>query len=86
MKISKEDAERLQELFEEVNERVTEFKKICRNAMMSNEYELFKHRCLAHLEPGLLEDSDWLGRFTTLESIAERAQDEAEDETVDTSG
>lgn len=78
MKINKEDAERLTELCGEINERVEEFKRICRGAMHKNEYERFRYRCLANLEPGLSNDQPWVvNGVDSLETIAERADEEA---------
>lgn len=80
MNISKDDAERLQELHAEIDERVTEFKQICRSAMSSGEYQRFKYNCLGHLEPGLSEDNGWAGHHLTLEKVVERALDDAKEE------
>lgn len=79
MKITEEDANRLCILFEEINERLWEFKDICRMRMTPSEYEQFKYRTLAQIEPAIREDSDLVTRYSSidsLESIAMNAMDD----------
>ena len=81
MNIDLENAQRLNELVGEIAERMDEFKQICRTAMSSNEYQQFKYRTLGHLEPGLLNDSEWITSYSaidSLEKVAENALEEAE--------
>ena len=87
MNITSEDAAELQRLAREIAERVTEFKHICRKAMSQNEYQRFKYRTLGHLEPAVIEGSEWMGvgSMDSLEKVADKAVDEAiaEDETTE---
>lgn len=81
MNITAEKAKRLVEIAQEMASLLDEFKRICRNSMTSNEYEQFKYRCLGNLEPGLIEDSEWFIKYSSidsLESIANNALDDAE--------
>jgi hypothetical protein len=83
MTITKDKAERLVEIASEMAELLGEFKHICRNSMESNEYQQFKYRCLGNLEPGLIEESEWVTTYSSidsLESVANNALDEAESE------
>ena len=90
MNIDKESAERLKEITEEIIDLLGEFKHTVRNAMTSEEYNRFKYRTLGHLEPGLMEDSEWVTTYSSidsLESVAQDALDSAEkdeDEDEDT--
>lgn len=79
MKFQKENAERLKELVNEINERVEEFKHLCRTAMSRSEYDLFKYRTLGNLEPAVMEESEWVTRgssIDSLEKVANQACDE----------
>lgn len=83
MKINNYDAERLQELYITIAESLEEFKSICRGAMTKTEYEQFRYKCLGNCEPAISGDSEWFTGYsaiTTLEKIAQDAQDEAVDE------
>jgi len=82
MDISSENAERLEEIQQEMLELLNEFKGICKTAMSRNEYEMFRYRTLAHIEPGLTFDSPWVTTYSSidpLEKIVENAKDSAED-------
>ena len=76
MKINQENAKRLKEIAESLIEQLDEFKHICRNSMSSSEYQQFKYRCLGNLEPGLREDSEWVTRYSSIDSL-EKVADNA---------
>jgi len=83
MNISQEDADRLGELQQEIAERLDEFKRICNRAMTRSEYERFKYNTLGHIEPATFNGSEWVTTYSSLkslESVAEQANSEAEDE------
>ncbi len=81
MNISSDQAERLTELHREIHDRVEEFKQICRETMETREYQQFKYRTLGHLEPGVSEDTEWVTKYSSidsLEKVAEKAMDSVE--------
>lgn len=83
MNINQDDANRLKELHEEMVERLHEFKNICRSAMTPREWELFRYRTLAHLEPGLTADSEWITAYssiTPMDEVVDLAGVSVEDE------
>lgn len=89
MNISQENAERLQELFEEINERVNEFKHICRQSMSNGEYEQFRYRTLGNLEPAIALDQPWVTTYSSidcLEEVAQKALDSVEEVDEETDG
>ena len=81
MNISKENAERLGEIANEMIELLNEYRNICRNGMTPSEYERFRYNTLAHLEPGLTQENTWVNgnNVQGLDLIAEHALEEAED-------
>ena len=87
MNINMDDANRLNELHNEMMEILNEFKDICRGAMTPREYEMFRYKTLAHLEPGLERDCEWVTTFsaiTPLDAVVELTQDSVvEDENED---
>jgi hypothetical protein len=82
MKITPENAARLKELVGEMIERLDEFKSIVKKAMPRYEYQQFKYRTLGNLEPGLIEESEWITSYSSisLEKVAENAAEAVEDE------
>lgn len=75
-------AERLQEIVAEMTELLNEFKQICRQNMEPNQYQDFKYRTLGHIEPALMEETEWVTTYSSIESLEKVAQsfsDEAED-------
>lgn len=80
--ITKENAERLKKISDEMNLLLEEFKSIYRAAVSPSKYQQFKYRTLGHLEPGLLADSEWYTKYSSidpLESVADGMIDECED-------
>lgn len=78
MKINKEDAERLRELYDSMMESFAEIKHILRNGMSPREHEDFRYKTLGFLEPGLTEDHTWVTRYSSivpLDKIVEEAED-----------
>ena len=69
MEINQDNADRLQELFEEIHERVEEFKSICKRAMRPNEYEQFRYRTLGHLEPAIALDQPWVTTYSSIDCL-----------------
>ena len=78
MNIDKETASRLQEITGDMSNLLDEFKSICRRAMTSEEYRLFKYRTLGHIEPGLLENSEWVTTYSSIDSLEEVANKAAD--------
>jgi len=78
MNISKENAERLQEIASEMVELLNEYKHIARGAMNDSERHQFRYNTLAHLEPGLHSDHEWVvgSHVKGLDRIAELALEE----------
>jgi hypothetical protein len=60
MNINNENSQRLVEIASEMSDLLFEFKDICKRAMTRGEYEIFRYNTLAHLEPGLLSDHEWV--------------------------
>ncbi len=80
MNISSVQAARLKELTEGMQEFLFEIKGICKHAMSKSEYEQFRYKTLANLEPGLSSDSTWVvSNVTPLDEVAERAMEESEE-------
>jgi hypothetical protein len=77
MTISLQNAERLTEIQQQMAELLEEAKNICRGAMTISEYDQFRYKTLAHLEPGLITDHHWVVDSKPLETIAENAQSDA---------
>jgi len=80
MNISVNDAERLAEIADEINELVDEFKQICRRTFERQEYDQFKYRTLGHLEPAVNDNHEWMTKYSSIDSlakVAEKAVDEA---------
>jgi hypothetical protein len=82
MNINKEDAERLGEIVKEINERLDEFKHICRTSMSANEYQQFKYRTLGHIEPAVMKETEWITRYSSIDSLEQIAENASEDITV----
>jgi hypothetical protein len=79
MKISKDNAERLRQIALDMVELLSEFKQIARSSMSSHEYEQFKYRTLGHLEPGLIEDSEWVTSYSAIDSLEKVAENAGEE-------
>lgn len=82
MKISLSNAERLQEIAEEMVELLNEYKEIAKRAMTPPEWERFRYNTLAHLEPGLQQDNNWVTNSSVkgLDTVAETAIEESDEE------
>lgn len=82
MDISKEDAQRLREIADEMNDLLNEYKGIVRSAMTHSEFDRFRYNTLANLEPGLTSDHTWVvgSHVKSLDSIADTALEDATDE------
>lgn len=90
--ITKTQAARLVEISNEINQMLEEFKGICRRTMNPVQYDQFKYRTLGHLEPALIEDSEWYTKYSSIDSlekvannifeetVGEEAESEDEDE------
>ena len=77
-----ETADRMVEIVGEMTDLLSEFKQICRESMTRREYEQFKYRTLGHIEPALMEDTEWYTRYSSidsLEKVAKNALGEVED-------
>lgn len=76
------DRDRLMEIVGEISELLHEFKTIVRGKFTPSEFELFKYRTLAHIEPGLSEESNWVAGpgVDSLEKVAEDFPDDEEDD------
>lgn len=79
MNIDKENADRLQEIVQEMSKLLGEFKSICKDKMTREEYNLFKYRTLGHIEPALLEESEWVTQYSSIDSLEEIARKAGED-------
>jgi hypothetical protein len=83
MNVTQEQANRLVELREEIQERLGEFKQICRETMHKSEYDQFKYRTLGHIEPVVSEETEWVTRYSStdsLESVAANALNDVVEE------
>ena len=83
MKISNENAERLGEIATEMAVLLDEYKNICRRAMEPQEYQQFKYRTLGHIEPVLNDDSEWVTKYSSLDSLAKVAAGAVDDASPD---
>lgn len=78
--ISEYESKRLLSIPTEIDQLLAEFKQICRLKMNADQYQRFKYRTLAHIEPAVMEGSDWVTYdIDTLESVAETLVEEYED-------
>ena len=81
------DATRLRAIVNEMAELLDEAKRLCSHNMTRVEYDRFRYNTLAHLEPGLLLDNDWVTNAVPLEKVAdtflEAAQAEEDDDDDD---
>jgi hypothetical protein len=73
MNVTQKQADRLVELHQEIQERLDEFKQICRKVMPPREYDQFKYRTLGHIEPVVSEGTEWVTRYSSLDSLQEIA-------------
>jgi len=83
MNLKIKSAERMQEIAEEMISLLNEFKHLAKQSMSGPEYQQFKYRCLGNLEPGLMKESEWITKYSSidsLEEVAENAVAEAADE------
>ena len=85
MNITKENAARLGEIAGKMVELLNEYKGIVRHAMNSHESESFRYNTLAHLEPGLNSEHDWVvgSQVRGLDQVAEDALEEVLEECPD---
>jgi hypothetical protein len=79
MNITPEQGKRAQEIAQEMAELLAEFKALARTVMEPAQYNQFKYRTLGHLEPGLLEESEWVTRYSSLDSLEEVARNLADE-------
>lgn len=81
MKITQENADRLDELATTMQESLSEFKEICKESMSPSEWNNFRYNVLAHVEPGVGNDHEWFSPHTkTLTDIVELAREDATSE------
>lgn len=78
-----EDATRLREIVDEMTELLDEAKSTCQASMSRVEYEQFRHKTLAHLEPGLIFDHEWVTNAVPLEKVADHLLENAQAEEDD---
>lgn len=79
MNISSDDARRLQQIQSEMVELLNEFKDICRSAMTPNEYQQFRYTTLGHLEPSLMDETEWVTTYSSIKSLEKIALDADDD-------
>ena len=60
-------------------ELLAEFKALAREVMPPQRYDQFKYRTLGHLEPAILEESEWVTRYSSITSLEAVAQDLADE-------
>ena len=83
MTITQAQADELKEIVEQMKEGLENFKAICRRTMSASEYQMFKYRTLGHLEPGLVEDSEWVTTYSSIDSLEKVANEIAGDQPED---
>lgn len=67
-------ANRAAEIAQEIADLLGEFKQIARDTMTASEYQQFKYRTLGHIEPAVSKETEWVTRYSSLDSLEEVAE------------
>lgn len=67
--LTKEDAERARELFDELQERFNELRQLITSTLDHHDRDQFKYNCLGNCEAGLFEEHDWLTKYSGIKSL-----------------
>jgi len=74
--ITMDEANRAQELFNNIQDDFQELTRLLKSKMSSSEKEQFKYNCLGHLEPGLMIEHVWfMGRGSSIKPLEKWVED-----------
>lgn len=74
--ITIDEANRAQELFNNIQDDFQELVRLLRSKMSASEQDQFKYNCLGHLEPGLVIGHTWfVGRGSSIKPLEEWVED-----------
>ena len=78
--ITMDEANRAQELFNNIQDDFQELVRLLKSKMSISEQDQFRYNCLGHLEPGLKIDHTWfVGRGSSIRPLEKWVEDAVED-------